>query len=246
MDSNAAATVIPTIVVGVLAAVLPVALGLYQLIKQHRNSIALQEAHLRHQIQLDIFREVADQLQRVAHAFSKTEAGATETLRQIRDQAGGRREVTQTGAEISASHFAASDCVSDLQRLLERYEIVFHRFGSARRLLAEETRRLHETHWELMGKVSLFLPHIGGPHPHPFKATTADVPSIEKATDEYLAVCGNFQGFVLDLGIEAQNCLLGELFQRTLPPRNPLDSTVPVLKADSERPLLARPPGRFV
>jgi len=245
MDQNTA-SLIATIGVGILTVVTSVAVTLHQLNRQHRSSLALQEAHLRHQLQLDIFREVSDQLRAVAVAFSDADSTAAATLRQLQNQVQGRGEVSSTGEELSDAHFAAARTISDLLVLLERYEVVFYRFGTARRTLSDGSKRFHESYWELTKKLGLFLPVENGPRPHPFVPTPADVTLIEQATDEYRNVCGNFQGFVLDLQIEAQNCLLGELFQRKLPPRNPRDPTVPVLNPDSDAVLLARPPGRFV
>src|SRR3954454_1809346 len=106
MDQNIAA-VVAAILAALLTGIITVGLGLYTLTRQHRGSVALQEAHLRHQIQLDIFREVAAQLQSVADAISATETSVIETLRQIRAQVEGRGNVTHSWSELSAFHFAA-------------------------------------------------------------------------------------------------------------------------------------------
>jgi hypothetical protein len=229
-----------------IAGIVAIGVALFQMNRQHRSSLVLQEAHLRHQLQLEIFREVSDQLRRMALAFSTANSRVSHSVKEFEDQLQRGTEVTETGEELISIHHTASRSVAELQILIERYEIVFLRLSSARRILSNETMRFHQGFSEFMKAAGLFLPHKNGPRPHPFKPTPADVAQIRHAADEYANVCGNYLGFVLDLQVESQNMLLGDLFKRTVPPRNPLDPTVPVLKADTEAELLARVPGRFI
>jgi hypothetical protein len=74
--------------------------------------------------------------------------------------------------------------------------------------------------------------------------TKDDVARLQDLADAYLAATGDLQGYIIDLQIEAQNELLGDLFERQLPPRAPGDEAVKVLARDPE-PLHQRPRGRL-
>lgn len=244
MDQNAIA--LSGVAVALLGLAVTIGVALHQLNRQHRSTLAIQEAHLRHELQLEIFREISGQLQHVASATNIAISQARRIVLEIEDQIALRGEISQTAEGFFATHSEAARALSSVHAILERYEIVFYRFGSARRMLGDEMVRSFDFAAAVTRKAGLFLPSPDGPRPHPFRPTPEDAQLIADAANAYINIIGNLQGFVLDLQIEAQNCLLGGLFNRTLPPRNPLDPAVPVLKPDRDSPVTARPPGRII
>jgi hypothetical protein len=256
MDPSTAAAL--TVAVSVVALIASTWLGLHSLNRQHRNSLALQEdqhrrtaslqeAHLRHQLQLDIFREISAQVRTTAASLSASVSTVRSIVLQLDLEARGWNRVRITTDDLLDSREAASRALIDLILVLERYEIVFYRLRSARVALDETHRRMLEASSAFHSGLGLLAPHRDGPNPHPFRATNEAVEDLKPLADAFTDACGELQSYCLDLQIEAQNVLLGELFGRHVPPRRPGDPSVKVLELDPDEPWLERPPGgRFI
>lgn len=136
-----------------------------------------------------------------------------------------------------------------VQMMMERYEIVFLHFHDAHRALAEGHREAMDAFQPLHSKLLTVLPL---PHPTVANSTVGpltgptelDLDELESLATAHLDAVGTLEGYVLDLGVGAQNELLGDLFDYTVPPRRPADPEVKVLKR-SDLPATERPEGRW-
>jgi hypothetical protein len=226
-------------------------LGIYlQVQKGHASTLRAQEAHLRNQLKVDVYERVSKVFHDCAERVSAASGLAQSALFALHWADKGMPGThPATSKALQEAHFEAVKSISKLQIALEQYEIAFARFGSIRRAIGETIKELFDKHSQLWPKFLLLVPTqdstTGIISPPAFKPTDANVAEIEQAYQEYRYVCDNLQGYLLDLQIEAQNELLGDLFQRELPPRNPMDSSIKVLRRDASAPT-TREPGRFV
>ena len=62
--------------------------------------------------------------------------------------------------------------------------------------------------------------------------STEALAQLEKLADELMATLMTLQSYVFDFQKEMQNLLLAELFDRTIPPRVPLDPNSVVIRLD--------------
>jgi len=209
-----------------------------------RASLRLQEEHLKNELKVRLYPEIADALHRTAEALQAAALGYEVTVGDLK-----RRTETGTGGsqrtseELADRHRDAARQVTALLMVFEKYEIVFARFAGIRRQFADEHLRLLTAHSTLFSRLLLFLPSVQGtvlPH----QPRLQDVAELEVLAKAYRDVEGDLQGYILDASVEAQNELLGDLFKRQLPSRNPLDSSVKVLKRDYT-PQRTREPGRW-
>ena len=155
-----------------------------------------------------------------------------------------------TAADLARAHHDGFRALSRLLLRLEQYEIAFTRFRTVRRHLAEEHRQYLETFSRFLSRISKFLPLTpegGGYIPQAGLAdpTSEDIAELKELQQAYGDACGDLTSYILDLQIEAQNELLGSLFDHTLPPRHPEDPDVKVLARDPDA-ASERPPGRLV
>jgi hypothetical protein len=157
-----------------------------------------------------------------------------------------------TSDDVLKARAEATEGITSVLSALEQYEIVFSRFTSFRRELSDSHSRLMTTFNNLWTKLVLFLPLAntggsatgGGPIGPVSRPTLQDVKQLEELQKALNDVCGDIGGFLIDLQIEAQNELLGELFGRQLPPRAPADPTIKVLAREPTH-LTKRTPGHL-
>jgi len=145
--------------------------------------------------------------------------------------------LTTTAPSLSATHQAAVSKLVDLIYILERYEIVFARFGTIQKALSDSHFGMGSRFTALYSRILPYLPLVEGSEGT--LLGTPDASAIADLNDlaaKYAEVCGDLISYLMDLGVEAQNELLGPLFDREVPPRNPADRTKRVLKRDDAAP----------
>jgi hypothetical protein len=64
-----------------------------------------------------------------------------------------------------------------------------------------------------------------------------DSQQLEKIGSDLIDALMILQGYIYDLQIEMQNLLLGELFDRRLPPREPVDPRIAIIRLDQHKKL---------
>jgi hypothetical protein len=230
--------------------ILTVLLAYMQIQKQHGNALRLQAEHLRNKLKVQIYHEITAHLHKTARAQGRATSSYRSAVTSLRsNHENPAIQLTQTSNGLRRAHERASRSVSSLLILFEKYEIVFAHFGSIQRQFGDEHRRLLDANWKLTGKLMMYLPMDDLPAEtktvFPLKAKRDDLSELEEMVSEYLSVLEELEGYILDVQVEAQNELLGNLFGRVVPQRNPADPDVKVLQRDAE-PRTERPKGRWV
>jgi hypothetical protein len=234
-----------------LGLVLGVLIAYLQIQKNQRAGLQLQEAHLRNELKLKLYEIVSQVLSDAGASLSKasTQYYSVISMLDARVRKGFAVSPSQLGSELADQADSAQRGLNRALNVLEQYEILFLRFGGFRRQLSQDHSRFLEIHSALWSKVLIYLPFISPETNKPFGPVVfpseADLAEIEKLHQRYTDVCNDLSSYMIDLQIETQNELLGDLFNRQLPPRHPGDPNVRVLRRDDEE-LAQRPKGRLI
>ncbi len=230
--------------------ILGVLVAYWKIQQTHKANIQAQEAHLRNQLKVRIYEHSTSTFEHASDLISKSQAGTEATIISLRMGATGYPfSPTDTWQELTDAHSAALRAVTDVLKKLEQYEIAFARFGSIRRELSEGHRTSLEAFGKLSSKLAVYLPNThpetGAALPPITVLKKKDLPELEQLHEGYRNICNDMACYIVDLQIEAQNELLGSLFDHTLPPRHPEDPDVKVLTRDADAPT-ERPQGALV
>lgn len=234
-----------------LGLILGVFLAYLQIQKNARASLRLQETHLRNALKLKLYERIgqvmADASDRLSKASTQYYSVVSSLSLKVRKQV--PMSIHETGMDLANVAHDAQRQLNRVLNILEEYEIVFLRFASFRRQLSVEHARFLETHQAFWSAALPFLPFIHSASNQqvssPILPSEQQLVELERKHDDYLRVCNDISGYMIDLQIETQNELLGDLFGREVPPRNPRDSSVRILRRD-ETELIHRPKGSLV
>ena len=230
--------------------IVTVRMAYVQMQKSQRATLAAQEAHLRNQLKVRIYEHSTATFEQGSDLISKSWAGTEATIFSLRMEVQGHPfSPARTWGELSDAHLAALRAVTAVLKKLEQYEIAFARFGSIRRGIAQGHRTFMEAYSKLSSKLGAYLPNThpdtGAALPSIATLKKEDLPGLEQLQKAYADICGDMECYILDLQIEAQNELLGSLFDHELPPRHPKDPNVKVLTRDTQAQT-ERSPGNLV
>lgn len=230
--------------------VVTVLLAYLQIQKNHAATLRAQEAHLRDQLKVNVYEKVAAVFQDCAEQVNTAAGEMRSVVSNLRLALQGLPGTQRlTSAQLLDVHYNAQRALSRVLLVLEQYEIVFARFASIRRQFSDEHGRLLDVHVKLWVALVPLIPIVdsssGRTTPPLVAPTQSALDVLEPLATVYIDVCGDIMGYFIDLQIEAQNELLGHLFQHQLPPRSPGDPRQRVLVRDAIEPT-ERPRGRIV
>lgn len=221
--------------------VIAVLLVYLQVQKQHKSTLVLQEEHLKNEIRLKIYERIADSVEECSKLIGVAVSEARNAVTII--SAGDRQQVEnlpQTGMSIIQAKHVATGAVAQLMRVIERYEIAFPGFVEMRLGLSQGAQEVNDVTVPFIGKASLYLPIETSdaegrqvrlrPLVVPEESDISELNHIHELFDEALH---KLEAYTADVQIEAQNVLLGNLFNRQIPARQPGDPRYRVLKPGS-------------
>jgi hypothetical protein len=238
-------------VITALGLILGALVAYMQVQRNQRASLQLQETHLRNELKLKLYERFSATM---AEASAKVSKASTQYYSVISSLSLRLRNAlpvspTEVGIDLSDRVFAAHSALIGVANVLEEYEILFSRFGGFRREIFDACSRLLDTHTQLSSKLLLFQPMRNPETQKPFGPlvfpTEEQLAEIERLHRSYTDVCNDLSSYMVDLQIETQNELLGDLFQRQLPPRHLGDPNMKVLRRDDAE-MTERPKGRLV
>ncbi|GEM_PF-2134516 len=221
-----------------VAIVVSALLIIWQLNRQHKNNLKLQRENNKEKLKLEIFKE-----------YSKVITEASEKIESIHGAANSIT-ISLTGYSTSVSmglnpspisqrevifrdgHFEALKALTDLMFLLEKYEIINPNlkifdaaFACAHYDMSKTFPPFHEilmkylpydvpkTNQERLG-TNVMIPQI---------PSKDDIIKVSEIAQPYIENLLDAQTYIYDLGREAQNILLGSLFNNRIPIRKPIN-----------------------
>lgn len=234
-----------------LSIVLTALLILWRISKQHKNSLELQRKNKVDELHLEIYKDIAqkieDSMKLLLPISSKiyysipSKFSSDRFLKDEFKKIGKEKTLSPTKkrAENIMEEFSrARFKIIDIIFTMEKYEIALDQFTVIRRRIGEELQRLSDIFNEYFSKIVDFLPidlsedeekELGK------KILVAEPPSneviqeIKKIGNRFMKQEFKLISFIHDLQIEAQNSLLGSLFDRKVSPRMPNDPRYEVL-----------------
>ncbi|MBI3829059.1 MAG: hypothetical protein HY291_06065 [Planctomycetes bacterium] len=151
--------------------------------------------------------------------------------------------INHTSYSIARLHNRAMDSALKLIIKLESFEVALTESKTFVRALSIQMSKCSDAFREFHEATLMLLPvhvpkdkqaAVGSKILEPHRPTDDNLNRIKKASEEYNEVLMDLQAFVYDLRVEAQNLLLGELFQKRVPPRKPIDPRHLVLSSHPE------------
>lgn len=242
----------PEVIVHFVGIVIGVLIIVWQIGRQHRNSLNLQKENMKHQLRLEIYRDLAHKISKANNSLSTTlskviSLPSSLSLKQYTKSIlhFEPMPIEDRAETISQLHSSAVADIISLATAIEEYEIAIPNFTSFKRAFCGEKLEIFQKAFSTFHEEVLpFLP-IDVPEdkvaelrkkviipPYPNKEA---IEKLKELADKYLEKVADFHGYLTDLSIEAQNHLLGSLFNRKLPPRQPTDPSVIVLTTDKEK-----------
>lgn len=198
----------------------------WQMGRQHRSSLQVQRSGMRNELMLSVYREIAE-------AVDASQKALQNTLTNV--------EVTPMALQLGWSPPAEpemrerhGDATKRMVRLLwtmEKWEIVIPHFRGIGYNISQKNKALMDAfgvfHDYFLGHV---LPLLQTPDGRPVVPTTDE--TLAKHSAAYQGVVLDLFAYLFDLRVEAQNHLLGGIFDHQVPPRAPEDPTCEVLTTD--------------
>lgn len=231
------------IVVGALIVV-------YQLGRQHRDSLELQQENLKTERRLALFDSITEKIADAGSAISEVSVWGSFLPTAIRLQWEQARMVP--AVQPALLRYRSSDLLDRYQRAsrtviavistIEYREVidpalVIFRYAIAQQL--ESFNAAFQTLYSTLGEVLPLDPPAelaqSGVEPRNLRqATEEDAENIEEQVRRIQSESWTLQTYLTDLSREAQNRLLGPLFGTRLQPRQPVDPNVIVISTERE------------
>ncbi|MGC9952602.1 MAG: hypothetical protein ABSF64_40220 [Bryobacteraceae bacterium] len=229
----------------VLALIAAAGTVVWQLQKQHKNSLALQRENAREALKLRIYETLVQRIRTLSDANIAASMYAFGILPAVenyqREHSAGRRPspMQQRAPAFSDLHFEAAGHLAELIVEFESWSIAFPGLNVFKVALNAAAYDVRQSFPPLFAALLQILPmdpppgETGKPtiiHPPPSPEVLS---ALKRLTEQYKAAVDEIGCYIYDLTVEAQNNLLHGLFEGTVPPRRPLDprrkviSTVP-------------------
>jgi hypothetical protein len=229
-------------VLGLIAATATV---VWQLRRQHKNSLVLQRENAREALKLRIYETLVQRIRALSDANIEAAMYVFGILPAIesfqREHSAGNRPVPveQRVPTFSALHFKAERCLAELIVEFECWSIAFPGLSVFQVALNAAAYDVRESFPPLFSALLPILP-MDPPAAQTGKPTIVHPPPSPEAflalkylIEKYKGAMDEIGCYIRDLTVEAQNNLLHGLFEERVQPRQPLDprhkviSTVP-------------------
>jgi hypothetical protein len=218
-----------------LATVLGIIVGAYMILVQQRRASSAE-------LKLKVFEEIQRGLSAASSAVTSagiwafSAPGNVERFFQLLHAQQNPALPRSRTLEFFDLHAKASEATTDLISSLESYGIVSEHFELYRRALAcaiNDVRDAHTRLVPLLFRVLPFDPPPGMPgNVQMPNSSETDQRAFRAACENYWQMQSTVSNYIHDIKGESQNVLLGGIFKRRVPPRDPPDKTLWVLRTD--------------
>ncbi len=238
-------------IIEIVGIVLGVLIILWQVRRNHRSSLELQRRNFREEIRHQLFRELMEKVQRAQVAVATAEIRVMTLPGRLKLQWEQTKQFGSKTSMIEDRSLKLSDLnadmitsVNELTFLVERHEIVDPVFRLFSRMFVHQGDVCGVAFHNFFYAVTPFLPsdiprdeaeRRGIDYTLPgIEPKDEDLARIDELSGQYFDACMDLASYLFDLTIEAQNQLIGPIFDRKLNPRKPMDKDKLVISSDSE------------
>jgi hypothetical protein len=209
--------------------------------KQLKTQTARQSEQARDELFLKIYDSLSEEIQACQRKLSEvsikilTCPGRIDSYWMQKNEFGLQKPspISDRSESLSEISFEFHSALIRVMSIIERYQIIFPNqrlFKAFKSALFMQSRAQADAFDPFWKDVRKFLPTdvpqeeqatFGVAVLEPQQPTKEEIEGIHKLAEAHLDVCTQMTGCLIDLLHEAQNNLLGHLFQRQLPPRIP-------------------------
>jgi xanthosine utilization system XapX-like protein len=241
---------IATLLVGILPLLVGVVMVIYQMERQHKDNYLLQISNHKEELKLKVYKEISEYVGCAMQSYEENQILINSLMRQYHnclicqdDNRNPSPKIYTKDTELSDAHSRMLRSLAQLMNKLAEYEIVDKNIEIFRTALASAFQLILDAYLEFQRHIFAYLPsdvpkerleQLGVNIKHAKSPSQQDIKEIEHSFNSYTAA--NLEGycFVSDLSREAQNVLLGNLFNNQVPPRKPSDSRYVVVTTKPE------------
>jgi hypothetical protein len=241
---------IATLLVEILTVLAGVVTVIYQMERQHKDSCLLQLSNHKEELKLKVYKEISEYVSCAMQKYVENQNIINSIMRQYHNciicqdaNSNPSPKIYTKDTELSDAHLCMCRSLTQLMDKLAEYEIVDKNIEIFRTALASAAQLILEAYLEFLRQIFPYLPcdvskerieQLGVNVKHVKSPIQQDIEEIEQSFNSYTEA--NLEGycFVSDLSREAQNILLGDLFNNQVPPRKPSDSHYVVVTTKPE------------
>lgn len=241
---------IAPLLVGIVTLFVGVVMVIYQMERQHKDNYLLQLSNHKEELKLKVYKEISEYVSCAMQKYTENQSIINSVIRQYNScvicqdaNSNPYPKIYTKYTELSGAHSGMLRSLTQLMCKLEEYEIVDKNIKIFRVALASTVQLILEAYLEFQRHIFDYLPHddskerqeqLGVNIKHVKSPTQEDLEAIEQSFNCYTEA--NLEGYCLvsDLSREAQNVLLGNLFNNQVPQREPSDSNYVVVTTKPE------------
>jgi|AntAceMinimDraft_9_1070365.scaffolds.fasta_scaffold100666_2 hypothetical protein len=237
-------------VIDLIAIAIGVWLVLMQIKRNHKSNFELQTKQHQEELKLKLYDQLVHQIALAHHKIVQIHSEVSTLPFNINFFWKKKIEfninpepVKSRSIILIESNSIATNQVIELIAVLERYEIALPRFRTFIKVLAKQLEMIQKSFREFLDEATHFMPwdveeekakKMGIPTTIiPNRPTEEQSKLLQKLATDCCDCYMQLTAFIYDLTIEAQNHILGELFNHKLPPREPKDENNLVVTFDS-------------
>lgn len=223
---------------------------IWQMNRQHKDNYILQLSNHKEELKLKVYKEISEYVSSAMQRYTENQSIINSVMLQYNScvicqdaNSNPYPKIYTKYTELRGAHSGMSRSLIQLMCKLEEYEIVDKNMKIFRIALASAVELIQEASFEFQRHIFPYLPcdvskekqeQLGVNIKNVESPTQEDLEAIEQSFNYYTEA--NLEGycFVSDLSREAQNVLLGNLFNNQVPPREPSDSNYVVVTTKPE------------
>ncbi len=222
---------------------------IWKMDRQHKSSLQLQRENFRAELRLQIYKEIgqkiSDALEKILEVGNMVRSTGLRFDTYFQELSLGitPSPIPDREKRIRSAHFEALKSITQLVSKMEEYEIVNPNLSIFRAALNASHYDIMENFWPLQSNLLLYLPHdipkekqqqLGMEVIIPKLPDKEGLKKIKTIVAKYDESTLDAATYIYDLAREAQNTLLGELFDHRIPQREPIDPKHIVITTDPD------------
>jgi hypothetical protein len=225
---------------------------IFQLNKQHKNNYELQRKQFKTKIQQEIFNEICEGINESTSALIKVQSKLFEVQQKIdskrflKSEGIKTKQLSERTGDFIDYHHSFSKEIIEIIYILEKYIITDRIFKIFNMALQSVSYDLEKSYLKVNDSLMKFLPidlpednqkKLGVQVLEPREKTEADFENLKSDISNYNRLLMDMTCYLHDLKTEAQNILLGEIFDNPVTPRRSSDGEYVVVSKSTKRSL---------
>lgn len=212
----------------------PIFFGTWKLSKDRQAATEARKEEHRETLRMKIYDQIAETLFLASDSLSQAGARmstfgiALQALTALRIAPSRRPIESISFSELTTLHHTTTDHLISVMKTIDKYEIAVPGFDEFRKLVSVSIDKLGKVFLKFSEKVGPFCPADPQDLFQPPLPTSEAITAIKELGNDYGSCVAALQGYLWDLRVEAQNYLLGSLFESRAKKRKPGDPTITV------------------